>query len=319
MRFSIIVPVYQVESYLNQCLESVLRQTFSDFELILVDDGSTDGSAAICKEYAQKDDRVRLIQQPNGGLSAARNTGISEAKGDYLIFLDSDDYWLTRFGLEEINNCLQEGPVDAVFWKYRKVAEEDRSYSDDGADGFSSQSCKVPEQAVLFIRSHQLVACAWDVAISRALFEDDGLVFETGVYSEDVEWLARLLKQAKRFVFTDMVLNAYRMRSSSITKNISETNLADLHGHYRRISQYIADANQETARMLQAYLGEQTANYILTLALAPAQYQKEYGNCEYLTYVRYGVTGRAKLIGWMKRLFGVSGTVFLIKKIKRIA
>ena len=89
---SIIVPVYKVEKYLKKCVDSILAQTFSDFELILVDDGSPDNSGRICDDYAKKDARVRVVHKQNGGLSSARNAGIEVAKGKYLGFVDSDDY-----------------------------------------------------------------------------------------------------------------------------------------------------------------------------------------------------------------------------------
>lgn len=318
MRFSVIVPVYQVKDYMRQCLDSVLRQTFTDFELVLVDDGSTDGSADICAEYAAADQRVRLFSQPNSGLSAARNTGIKNARGEYLIFLDSDDYWLTRFGLEEIEARLNGGAVDAVFWKSCKVAENENSFSDDPLDGFTAESCDSPGELIRFIRGKQIAVCAWDVAISAKLFSDGALDFEQGVFSEDVEWKTRLLQRIGRCVFTDMILNAYRIRSGSITKSLTEKNLIDLNSHYRRIVQYIDHADEETAKMLRVYLGEQGANYVLALVLSEPQLCKPYQNCVSLEYMKYCVTSRAKLIRAMTRLFGVSGTVFLIKKIKRL-
>ena len=100
MKFSIVVPIYKTEKYLKQCVDSILSQSFTDFELILVDDGSPDNSGKMCDDYAQKDCRVRVIHKQNGGLSDARNAGIKEAKGDYLCFLDSDDFWLTDKVLE---------------------------------------------------------------------------------------------------------------------------------------------------------------------------------------------------------------------------
>ena len=91
-KVSVIIPVYNVEKYLRECLDSVVNQTLKDIQIILIDDGSTDSSLGICKEYAQKDNRIKIIEQKNQGAGAARNRGMSEAKGDYLYFLDSDDF-----------------------------------------------------------------------------------------------------------------------------------------------------------------------------------------------------------------------------------
>ena len=92
MRFSVILPIYKVEKYLAECVDSILKQSFSDYEIILVDDGSPDTSGAICDEYAKKDARVRVIHKKNGGLSDARNAGFEIACGEYVVFIDSDDY-----------------------------------------------------------------------------------------------------------------------------------------------------------------------------------------------------------------------------------
>lgn len=102
-KISVIVPVYNVEKWLHRCVDSILAQTFTDFELLLIDDGSTDASGAICDEYAQRDSRIRVFHKPNGGVSSARNLGLDNAQGEWITFCDSDDYvglnWLENFGL----------------------------------------------------------------------------------------------------------------------------------------------------------------------------------------------------------------------------
>ena len=100
MLFSIIIPVYNVEKYLRDCLDSVLAQTYPDWEAVCVNDGSTDGSSVILEEYSSKDSRFKVFNQANGGLSLARNTGLDEAKGDYILFLDSDD-WLEMYPIRD--------------------------------------------------------------------------------------------------------------------------------------------------------------------------------------------------------------------------
>ena len=112
---SVIIPVYNVENYLRECIESVLNQTFRDFEVILVDDGSTDSSGDICDEYVEKDERVTVIHQKNGGLSVARNTGLSEANGKYVYFLDSDDY-ISENALATLLNIAENDSSDIVFF-----------------------------------------------------------------------------------------------------------------------------------------------------------------------------------------------------------
>ena len=125
MKFSIIIPVYNVEQYLRECLDSVLGQTYSDWEAICVNDGSTDGSAAILEEYVVKDKRFKIVTQPNGGLSSARNTGMEVAKGDYIVFLDSDD-WLELDALETLAKNLDG--EDMLCFSGRRYFEDEKKY-----------------------------------------------------------------------------------------------------------------------------------------------------------------------------------------------
>lgn len=119
---TVIVPVYKVEKYLSRCVDSILAQTFTDFELILVDDGSPDDCPAICDAYAQRDPRVSVIHRENGGLSAARNSGLEIARGEYIAFCDSDDYWAADF-LEVLLHQIEETQADVVSCGYTAVTE----------------------------------------------------------------------------------------------------------------------------------------------------------------------------------------------------
>ncbi len=122
---SVIVPVYNVEKYIHRCINSILAQTFNDFELILVDDGSPDRSGAICDEYAENDNRIRVFHRENGGVSAARNTGIAMARGKYITFCDSDDYYNSDW-LSELYSAILQSNADLVSAGYTK-------YDQDGA------------------------------------------------------------------------------------------------------------------------------------------------------------------------------------------
>lgn len=124
MLISIIIPVYNTEKYLRQCLESIQQQTYPDWEAILVDDGSSDGSPAICDEYAQKDSRFKVVHQANGGVSSARNIGLNKAHGEWLIFLDADDM-LKNNALEFYTNHISES-IDMIMAGYMSVDEENQ-------------------------------------------------------------------------------------------------------------------------------------------------------------------------------------------------
>ena len=112
MKFSVVIPVYKVEEYLDECVQSVLSQTYTDLEAVLVDDGSPDRCGRMCDDWAKKDHRVHVIHQQNGGLSAARNTGIRNATGDYILFLDSDDWWENDTVLASVAEQLIRTPVE---------------------------------------------------------------------------------------------------------------------------------------------------------------------------------------------------------------
>ena len=126
MKFSVVIPVYNVEHYLEDCLASVLDQTFEDWEAVCVNDGSTDGSAAVLDQYAQRDSRFVILAQPNGGLSAARNTGINAARGEYVLFLDGDD-WLGPNALRTIAEALNG--EDMLCFSGRRFFEEANTFN----------------------------------------------------------------------------------------------------------------------------------------------------------------------------------------------
>ena len=176
--FSVIIPVYNVASYLTECLDSVLSQSYRNFEVILVDDGSTDSGGSICDEYAQKDRRIHVIHQNNSGLSAARNVGIALAVGDYILFLDSDDYWRDHSVLSILANRLEVRRAQVLSYNFAKFNTK-KEYT----PYFSSPSLSLEStNALSYITCHNLwIACAWNKAIERKLFHDNRLRFVEGI------------------------------------------------------------------------------------------------------------------------------------------
>lgn len=159
--FSVIVPVYNVEKYLHRCVDSILAQTYTDFEVLLIDDGSKDRSGEMCDEYAQQDNRIRVFHQENAGVSAARNKGIGEARGEYVIFVDSDDYLRT----EKLNNLYQNAQEHPHFITNYKEANDiyGNEVQDNNEDvyGWAKNTCVVWNSAFLlqFLNEHQIRFC----------------------------------------------------------------------------------------------------------------------------------------------------------------
>lgn len=207
---SIIVPVYKVEPYLHRCIDSILAQTFLDFELILVDDGSPDNCPGICDEYAENDNRIKVIHQTNGGLSSARNRGIAAAEGKYLLFCDSDDY-VSPHWCQQLLVQIQKTPNAWVYCDYVKVAESEPCC-------FESSEVLEPE-AQTYYRAYTkgVSAYVWNKIYSAATIKENGLVFcESGPIFEDVDFNLKYLQFCDDCIFLPQKLYGYVQRQDSI-------------------------------------------------------------------------------------------------------
>ena len=226
MRFSIIIPIYNVEKYLRQCLASVLDQSFSDWEAVCVNDGSKDGSAAILGEFAEKDNRIRVVDQANAGLSAARNTGLRYATGDYVLFLDSDD-WLEGNALEILSRNL-DGEDMVCFSGRRYIEYEDRFLPADRltARCYSSGMEYYNENALQH-RDFAFV-CVVLRAYKRSFLLDYDLRFTEGIYHEDNLFTPQACYYAQTIKVTDDSLYVYRVRENSITTTYDSKRMCDM-------------------------------------------------------------------------------------------
>lgn len=221
-QISVIVPVYNVEQYLMRCINSILNQTFTDFELILVDDGSSDNCPSICDEFARKDKRVKTIHKENGGLSSARNAGIDLAEGEYISFIDSDD-WIEREMLQVLYELAISKEADVVECAYKRVKEE-KIYR---------KSCKnMPliversgEDAIVALYSGEGASiAAWNKLYKRQIFNN--LRFPMGMNFEDSYLMPQIVYIANKVIYTNYVGYYYYQRCGSITK--SEFTLKDI-------------------------------------------------------------------------------------------
>lgn len=222
IKLSFIVPVYNVEPYLRKCVDSLLAQDYSDYEIILVDDGSPDGCPKICDEYAAAHKNIRVVHRPNGGLSAARNSGIEAAKGEYICFVDSDDYWEPNV-LSGLMAQIKRDKLDVLRFKYQNVNERYEVYNPYKSDPYKGNDySEVPTDGVSFLNSRFGTACyAVMFILRRELLKD--CLFTEGIYFEDADWTPRMLSKANRVASTDTIVYNYLIRQGSITQAIDNS------------------------------------------------------------------------------------------------
>lgn len=248
MKVSVIIPIYNVEQYLEECLRSVVEQTLQEIEIICIDDYSTDGSKQIVKAFASVDDRIRLIEhEKNRGLSAARNTGLSAASGLYIYFLDSDDY-ICKDAMEKLYSTAKAGQLDLIFFDSRMIFENDKLKVEMQRDD-------------LFIAQHHYEGImtgkeffkqtrenndmrepVWLQFVSHELLTSNNITFFEGIIHEDILYSFLVMMNAKRMRCVNEQYHYYRRRENAITTvKSNENNLASLAKTYVEIFTYWKD------------------------------------------------------------------------------
>lgn len=213
---SIIIPVYKVEKELGRCVDSILCQTLGDIEVILVDDGSPDGCPRICDDYALADSRVKVVHKQNGGLSDARNFGLDEATGDYVMFVDSDDS-IEFDACERLLRLATDSHVDIVLGDWRVTPGPDRP------DHYSSleegKAYPTRDFILTALKAGEWYPCACFMFCKLSLFNENGLRFAVGLLHEDMEMQPRVFLAANSVVCLKYKFYNYIQRSGSIMKS----------------------------------------------------------------------------------------------------
>lgn len=213
---SIIVPIYKVEKYLDKCVDSIVNQTYQNLEIILVDDGSPDNCPRMCDDWAKKDSRIKVVHKPNGGLSDARNAGMKIATGEYVAFIDSDD-WLDLNMVETLFNEAVASDSDIVACGIRMVWE------DDTPDKILTQMCgrKVfysnKEAMCNLIQEMCILQTVWNKIYRRKTI--DKILFPIGKINEDEFWTWKAIANSDKVVYIDTPLYNYLQRNGSIMRN----------------------------------------------------------------------------------------------------
>ncbi len=220
---SVIVPVYKVAPYLRQCIESIINQTYRNLEILLIDDGSPDECGEICEEYKERDHRVRVFHTENHGLSAARNLGLQYAKGEYIGFIDSDD-WIEPEMYELLLRKLREAEYDIIVYGYNVISKKKTTVWKPVETVFDH------DDALIFLINEKINNTVWNKLYSKELLQrskEDGVLFPEGKNYEDVAAMHRIVDNAKSVAIMSETLYHYRIRPGSITKTYTAKNLID--------------------------------------------------------------------------------------------
>ena len=224
-KISVIIPVYNVEQYLNRCVESVVNQTYKNLEIILVDDGSPDNCPKMCDEWAKKDSRIKVIHKENGGLSSARNAGLDVATGDYISFLDSDDYFDYN-ALETAYNYMISEKADVVGFELKKLYEPYKLEALGRDDGSVEVFTKDQLLKLFFSRSEASLVIVCTKLYKKDVIKD--LRFKEGKLHEDEFILLEWINKTNKFVLINKCLYFYFQRTNSITGNKALKNYEDI-------------------------------------------------------------------------------------------
>ncbi|MDF2884761.1 MAG: glycosyl transferase [Clostridiaceae bacterium] len=265
---SIVVPVYNVEKYLDKCISSILQQSFTDFELILVNDGSNDNSGSKCDEYKHIDSRIKVIHQENQGLSSARNIGIEASQGNYITFIDSDDFIHPKM-LEILYNNILEDKADISTCGY-ELFYEGKEVLEKSIDNNITLYTNIQAVKKIVEKSESIMIIACCKLYRRSLFHD--IYYPVGKYHEDEFVTYKLLYKSIKIVVTDAKLYYYLQRSNSITgSNYSIKRLEKLEALEQAIIFFKNENNKELA-----YLAEFRYLFNIQIAYYRIKYEMKY-------------------------------------------
>lgn len=209
---SIIVPVYNVEKYIENCIESIVNQTYKNLEILLINDGSTDNSGYICDKWGSKDNRIQVIHQENQGLSDARNVGIKKSKGQYILFVDGDDIIADNMAQFLVETIERKG-VDCVFCQYEYINETANKVKDSTLE-VDSIKVVTKQESLLRLLNHLEISVVWNGLYKADLIRD--LKFMIGKKNEDTAWRYLAVDRCKTIAYIPNRLYGYRMRSGSL-------------------------------------------------------------------------------------------------------
>lgn len=311
---SIIIPMYNSEKYLSQCLDSILCQDDPSYEVVLVDDGSTDDSPAIARAYADRDSRFKLFRQENAGTSAARNAGIAMAEGEYITFMDNDDFWRRKDAVSSIRSVAECTHADLIAHEavvFHDAAGKFDSIRQPDIDEFPPQSSGKDVVLDYLLKHNLLTVTVWSKVCSAQLVKRANLLFPDGMRNEDTLWVFRAMLHANDVAWCSNSFYAYRCGHgyAQTSKPITEGNVSDLAKVIRCCIEEMEglDLSSEAEKSLFAYLAYAYLVWMAQSTLCRSSYVQgaEFAEMKKLRYlVKYDQIPAVRLA---KRAMKVTG------------
>ncbi len=277
-KVSVIVPVYNAEKYLSSTLDSVLEQSFTDIEVICVNDGSTDTSMQILEQYASNDDRIRLIDQDNGGGSAARNTGLEAANGEYVMFLDADDIYAKSIIEDAYSRAIQTG-VDVVLYNFARFVGRPSKLAIKGSTRLKVDIEKLTQDSYADRLFNDFAIITWNKFIKRDVLTQSGVKFDVSLsHNHDVDFSIRLMLAAESYSWLSRVGYYYRSNDTGITatKRSDPTNVLKI---LIALDDVVLSSNLSLKRSFDNYVVDMMAGTLDKYASEPEKQKEVFEFC----------------------------------------
>lgn len=322
MLVTIIIPVYNVEKYLEECIDSVINQTYKNIEVILINDGSTDNSLEICNDYSLKDTRIKVLHQENKGLSYTRNIGVKYAKGDYLLFLDSDDKLYNDSVLKKFTNIVKENESDLIYGSYTSFVDEEAKHlkikKEDkilDINNKNLESLSSKEVILKLLETNNYVSSATTKFYKLTTIKKNSIVFREGIYHEDEEWTLRILLNTKDIYIFDQKFYLRRYREDSImTSQEDEKLLKRINDKFTIVSSVLDYINSEVEEPeIRKSIVEYFSSFIVSNLLLYTEIKNNTKSKQALKIIRDNLHLMNNLNGFENKIISMTSKMFGIK------
>jgi glycosyltransferase involved in cell wall biosynthesis len=315
---SVIIPIYKVEDYICKCVNSVLEQEFQSIEVILVDDGSPDRCPAICDEYVRKDQRVKVIHKSNGGSSDARNVGIQIAQGDYIMFLDSDDYWEGYSCLKNLTEKMNVGRAEVILYGAQEVNLSANAIQ-RSRTGYNIEDIQLDKETAIksLFKTKLFPGSAWIMALKREFIVKYQLTFKKGIKAEDIDWIINVFTHASFFDAVNNYIYVYnKNRPGSITVTSDSKSVEGIMYSVKKWMLVLEENPNHVNKLLLSYLGYQYITSFVTYAGVTYELKKKLSPelKQYKRILKYEKYGRGLICRIIINVFGIKLGSSIIRK-----